>query len=105
MQVDISFEFAKVFNIDKLVHVAKGQQFSIFTDSTDKVNFFSNNDATLAINASDNAADITATGLGESILLIMDANFTIVKTLIFLVLDSIQEPATSLNTSTENLPK
>lgn len=105
MQIDISFDFAKIFNIDKFVNVVKGQKFSLITDSALKISFFSNNDPVLAISNTDTSADIEATDVGQSTMLLMDSNSTILKTLIFVVVDSIQEPAANLNASSEVVNK
>lgn len=104
MNVDIDFEFAKIYNIYKQVDVVIGQKFSLFTDSTDKVNFASINDAALKLTESDTSFDAEATAVGNSVILIMDANFGILKQLVFNVVGSITEPANNLG-ATADLPQ
>lgn len=79
MQVDIQFDFAKVYNIEKKIDVAKGQKFSLLTDLTGESKWFSDNDPVLSINKSGNNADVEATGLGTSTILIMGTDFGIEK--------------------------
>lgn len=96
MQVDISFEFAKIYNIQKWVHVVKCQKFSLFTDATTPILFFSDNDPVLGLSANGASVDMEATNLGDSTLLIMDEGHNILKELVFSVVDLIIEPAKDL---------
>lgn len=102
MQVDISFVNAKVYNIERF-DVVIGQKFSLFTDSGIPLSWFANNDQVLNVIDNDSSADVEATGLGKSIILIMDATVKegddpkVVKKLIVNVVNAIVEQAKNLN--------
>lgn len=100
MNVDVSFSNAKVYNIERF-DVVIGQKFSLFTDSAEPIKWFSDNDPVLAISANGMNADIEATGLGESIIFIMDAAFTVIKKLTIKVVSAILEPAATLGLSSD----
>lgn len=105
MQVDISFDFAKVYNIEK-ADVVIGQKFSLFSDATTQTQWFSNNDSVLSLKVIGNNADAEATELGDSIILIMDASFAIQKQLSIRVVDAIVPMATDLGlTASLPIPK
>ncbi len=95
MNVDISFDFAKIFNIQKWVHVVKGQKFSLFTDAEGEIKFFTDNDPVLNLSPTGPNVDIEATELGDSTLLILDNNFSVIKEIVFSVVSSIN-PAEKL---------
>lgn len=105
MHVDVSFSFAKVYDITTF-DVVLGQKFSLLTDWVGTSNWFANNDPVLSLNVSGNAADVEATGLGTSVILIMDASDTVVKKLTIKVVDAIVEPAKDLGlTADAPIPK
>lgn len=97
MQVDVSFEFAKVYNIDKF-DVVTGQKFLLTTDGDGTQRWFADNDAVLNIIQKNNTAAVEATAIGLSTILIMDNSFDVIKTLAINVVDAIVEPAIDLGT-------
>lgn len=99
MQVDISFEFAKVYNIEK-VDIVKGQKFNLFTD-TEGVRWFSENDPVLSFKVIGKDVEGQAEEIGVSTILIMDAAYAILKTLLITVVDAIIPMATSLGATVD----
>jgi hypothetical protein len=95
MHVDVSFSFAKVYDVAKF-DVVLGQKFSLLTDFVGTSNWFANNDPVLSLSVSANTADIEATGLGTSTILIMDESMAVIKTLTIRVVDAIIEPVKDL---------
>lgn len=98
MQADISFEFAKAYNVEK-VDVVKDQKFTINTDFTAPSKWFSDNDPVLSLVVDGNSAEGEARELGTSTILIMGENFGIEKTLTINVVQSIEPMATELSVS------
>jgi len=78
MQVDVSFEFAKVYNIDT-IDVVKGQKFSFQVDGDGR--WFSDNDDVLSLKVTGKEAEASADAEGTTTILIMDESFAIQKTL------------------------
>jgi hypothetical protein len=99
MQVDVAFDFAKVFDINRL-NVVKGQKFTLLTDGTNQ-KWFADNDEVLEIKNAGTKGDITATGLGTSTILLMGPDKNVLKELTISVLESIEPEATKLNMSAE----
>jgi hypothetical protein len=99
MQVDISFDFAKVYNIDK-ADVVSGQKFTLSTDF-DNGKWFSDQDQVLSLKVSGRDAEATANEVGTSTILIMDSSFTIQKQLVIKVVEQILPMAQSLNPEAE----
>jgi hypothetical protein len=95
MQVDASFQYAKVYDINKM-DVVKGQKFDLNTDYNGTSKWFSDNDPVLELKVTGNDAEATAMGIGTSTVLIMDQNKTVIKELTISVVDSIAPMATSL---------
>lgn len=96
MVVDVSFEFAKVYNIEKF-DVVKGQKFTLFTDAAPTpIKWFADNDAALSIIEGDTSADIAATNIGLATILIMDNSLNKLKELTINVVSAIVEPAKDL---------
>ena len=100
MQVDISFEFAKAYNVTK-VDIVKGQKFSILTDTEEPTRWFADNDKVLSIDTVGNNSDCVADNLGTSVILIMNPDMQIIKELTIKVVDSIVEPAKDLGLSAD----
>lgn len=99
MVIDVKFDFAKVYDITKF-DVSIGQKFSLLTDDTTSLKWFSDNDPALAMDVKDTGiVEVEATTVGTSIILIMDANFNPLKQLTINVVDKILNPATDLNLS------
>lgn len=98
MQVDVKFDFAKVYDISTF-DVVKGQKFSLFTDFVGVSNWFSDNDPVLELNVIGSNAEITAAGNGKSVLLIMDEAYQVQKKLIITVVDAIIDPAADIGAS------
>lgn len=98
MVVDIYFEFAKVYNIERF-EVVKGQKFSLQSDATEKIKWFSDNDPVLSIETSQQGTSVTAeaTAVGETTILIMNEGFSELKRLSIRVVDKIEPQATDLN--------
>jgi hypothetical protein len=95
MQVDITFDFAKVYNIEK-ADVAMGQRFTLTTDAAETFRWFSDADPVLSMKVSGNGAEVEAKETGTSTILIMNEANGIEKTLVFKVVDSIEPMATDL---------
>jgi hypothetical protein len=95
MQVDITFDFAKVYNIDK-ADVVQGQRFTLNTDYAAASKWYSDNDPVLSLKVSGNSAEVEAKETGTSTILIMNEANGIEKTLVFKVVDSIQPMAADL---------
>jgi hypothetical protein len=100
MQVDVIFDFAKVYDINRM-EVAKGQAFQLVTDHTGISKWFADNDPVLAIVVTGNNAELFAKEKGTSTLLIMDENKTTLKEILISVVDAIIPQATSLNLSAD----
>ena len=101
MIVDVKFDFAKVYDINKF-DVAIGQKFSLMTDNTDSLKWFSDNDPALAMDITDSGVvNVEATAKGTSVILITNENFTLpaLKQLTINVVDKVLDPATDLNLS------
>jgi hypothetical protein len=64
MQVDVKFDFAKVYNTDRF-DVVNGQKFSLITGSQQPLRWFADNDPALKIDAHDTDADFEATATGQ----------------------------------------
>lgn len=93
MQIDVSFDFAKVYNIEK-VDVVKGQSFSFQADADGE--WFSNNDEVLSLKVIGRDAQATADTIGTTTILILDEAFTILKTLTVNVVSEIVQRAVTL---------
>lgn len=100
MNVDVSFQFAKVYNIDTF-DVVKGQKFSLFTDYAGSSRWLSENDPVLALLVTGNNADVEAVTVGTSVILIMDDNYQALKKLTIRVVDAIVEPVKDLGLTAE----
>jgi hypothetical protein len=94
MQVDISFDFAKVYNIEK-VDIVVGQKFTLITDY-DGGRYFSENDPVLSLKPIGRDVEGEANEVGTSTILIMDASFVILKTLTIQVVEAIAPLASTL---------
>jgi len=89
MQVDVVFDFARVYTVDNKIDVVKGQKFSLLTDLIGDSKWFSDNDHVLAIVVTGNNADVEATDIGTSTILIMGLNFGIHKELTITVVETV----------------
>lgn len=96
MKVDVSFSFAKVYNVDRLIDVVQGQEFTLITDTPS--NWYSDNDQALDVDG--NTGKVKAVGLGTSSILMTTGtpgkDFVVWKEIAVNVLPSIEDPATSL---------
>lgn len=81
MQVDISFSVAKVYDFKEWVDIVKGEDFVIHTDAANKIHFFSNNDEVLSLKEEGKDIKGNAKEIGNSTILIMDENYTRLKTI------------------------
>lgn len=100
MKVDISFDFAKVYDIER-ADVVKGQKFVLLTDWADNARWFADNDAVLSLNVTGANAALEATAIGTSIILIMGPELDLIKKLTIQVVDEILEPAKELGATAE----
>lgn len=102
MQVDVIFDFAKVYDISR-IEVASGQSFKlVISDGPQgQIRLFADHDEVLEINTSGNQIDLEAKEKGTSTLLIMDENKSIVKELTISVVDAIIPQATNLGLSAD----
>lgn len=82
--------------------VVKGQKFSLITDLTEPKEFFSNKDAVLSIDDNGMTAEVEATDLGKSMIIILEpGGLTMLKTITIEVVDAIVLPATNLGVSAD----
>ena len=95
MKVDVSFKFAKVYNIEN-IDVVKGQKFSLFTDAEMPIKWFSDNDPAISFVTKNNSVAAQATEIGKSTVLIMNQDFGTIKKLTINVVEEIVEPASDL---------
>lgn len=95
MVVDISFEFAKVYNIERF-DVVRGQKFTLLSDATEVIKWFADNDPVLSLVQSGASVEAEATAVGETTILIMNESFAELKRLSIRVVDKIEPQATEL---------
>jgi hypothetical protein len=102
MKVDLSLKNAKVYDVDR-IDVVKGETFSLTTDYDGHSRWFSDKDKVLKIFEADNAADIEATEIGASTIVIVgDQDFSVLKQITIRVVDAIVEPVKSLGLEAED---
>lgn len=96
MKVDVSFDFAKVYNVDKIIDVAQGQEFTLIADTPSK--WYSDNDQALDVNG--DTGKVKAVGLGSSSIIMTTGtpgkDFVVWKEITVNVLPGIEDPAASL---------
>lgn len=97
MQVDVSFPFAKIFNIPERVDAVLGQKFSLLTDSGINLLWFASGDKVLSIIEGSVSADLEATALGSSVIHITDTEEKLVRRIVINVVQAIVEEANNLN--------
>lgn len=96
MTVDVLFDFARVYNI-KQIDVVKGQKFSLLTDLKAPSRWFSDNDPVLSMIVKDNSAEVEATAIGQTSILILGLDLGKVGDEIKInVVESIARPAADL---------
>ena len=100
MKADISFEFAKVYDVDT-VDIVMGQKFSILTDHDGPSQWFTDNDKVLSVDVNENIADLEATSIGKSTILIMNPDLLIIKKITINVVEKIVQPAADLGVSAD----
>lgn len=94
MQIDIAFDFAKVYNIER-ADVVVGQSFTLLSDF-DNGKWFSDNDPVLSLRVNGKDADVVANEKGSTTILIMNSVLEVQKILTINVVDTIVTPASSL---------
>jgi hypothetical protein len=90
MKVDISLDNVKVYNIEDRVDIVKGEKFSLFTDATQPIHFFSNNDFVLDLKDTGKDLEGEAKEIGTSTILMMDSDFQRLKTININVVASVE---------------
>ena len=95
MQVDILFDFAKVYNVNT-IDVVKGQKFALVTDLKAPSRWFSDNDPVLSMIVKDNNAEVEATGIGKTSILILGMDLAKLTEIKINVVESIPRPAADL---------
>lgn len=95
MQVDIVFDFAKVYNIDR-ADVVQGQSFELMTDY-DNGRWLSENDEVLSIKVNGKDAKLQALEVGLSTIIIADQALVHQKQIIINVVEKIEPMAATLN--------
>jgi membrane carboxypeptidase/penicillin-binding protein PbpC len=100
MQVDVIFDNAKVYDVNRM-EVAQGQNFQLITDYTAPSRWFLDNDEVLSAKVRGNNAELSANEKGTSTLLIMDEQFQTIKTLTISVVDAVVSQATDLGLHTD----
>lgn len=101
MQVDVLFDFARVYNINTF-DVVKGQKFALLTDLKAHSRWFSDNDPVLSMIVKDNSAEVEATGIGQTSILILGMDLGKLAEIKINVVESIARPATDLGLSASN---
>lgn len=96
-KVDVSFEFAKIYDVQTQLDVVLGQKFTVFTNFEGPGQWFANNDPVLKLDANGNNCGFETTALGKSIVRLMNEEVT-VKKLTINVVEAIVEPAATLGT-------
>lgn len=99
MQIDVSFDFAKVYNVDT-IDVVKGQKFSFQADGDGR--WFSDNDEVISLKVTGKEAQVSADTVGLTTILIMDDTFTTLKTLTVNVVSEIVQQAVTLGATSGN---
>lgn len=99
MQVDISFDFAKIYNIEK-ADIVVGQRFTLLTDY-EGGRYFSENDPVLTLKPMGKDVEGEANEIGTSTILIMDNAYAILKTLTINVVSAIIPMATNLGATVD----
>lgn len=94
MQIDIAFEFAKVYNIER-ADVVMGQNFTLLSDF-DNGKWFSDNDPVLSLRVNGKDADVVANEKGSTTILIMNSVLEVQKILTINVVDAIVPLASDL---------
>jgi hypothetical protein len=95
MSIDISFPFAKVYHMTH-ADVVVGQKFSLISAFTERVQWFANNDPVLSLKESGNVAQVEATTVGQSTILILNESLTVLKKIIIRVVENIDGDVTDL---------
>jgi hypothetical protein len=95
MQVDIVFDFAKVYNIDR-ADVAQGQKFELLTDY-ENGRWLSEYDEVLSMKVNGKDAKLQALEVGVSTIVITDQALAIQKQITINVVEKIEPMAASLN--------
>ena len=102
MKVDVSFDFAKVYNVDKQIDVVQGQEFTLTTDTAAK--WYSDNDAVLDVTQDGNNGKVKAVGLGTSSVIMTTGtpgkDFVIWKEIVIQVVAEVAGPAVDLGATT-----
>lgn len=100
MQVDINFAYAKVYDMHR-AEIVLGQKFSLFANFEGEKKWFADNDKVLALGADGNKAEVEATGVGTSVILIMTPQLRVLKKITIIVVDAIAEPAKELGVTAD----
>ena len=95
MQVNIAFNFAKIYDITSF-DVVKGQKFQLQSDF-DNGRWFADNDPVLSLNVHGPNADAEATEIGQTTILIMDDLLHIKKQVNINVVQEVFEIASTLD--------
>lgn len=97
MQVNISSEFMKAYNVEKVDIIVGTKCFIELVDHTALTQWFSNNDPVLDLKVNGNVSEVQAKEEGRVTLLIMDGSYGVLKTIILNVLPKIDIPAVALS--------
>jgi len=100
MQVDVTFPYAKIFDIHR-GEIVLGQKFSLLANFEGEKKWFADNDKVLALDAEGNKAELEATGIGTSLILIMTPQLRVLKKITIKVVDAIIEPAKELGVTAD----
>lgn len=101
MQVDILFDFARVYNINTF-DVVKGQKFALVTDLKAPSRWFSDNDPVLSMIVKDNSAEAEATELGQTSILILGLDLSKLVEIKINVVEKIARPVTDLGLTADS---
>lgn len=95
MQVDVLFDFGRAYNVNTF-DVVKGQKFALVTDLKASARWFSDNDPVLSMTVKDNSAEVEATGIGKTSILILGMDLAPLVEIKINVVESITRPAIDL---------
>lgn len=96
MQVNATFDFARIFDISKM-EIVKGQAFSLDTAEPGQLKWFSDNDPVLSLEVKGGNAEGKALQVGTSEIIIMSVDYISKKKLFISVVDSVSAPAVKLD--------
>lgn len=100
MKIDALFVSSLVYDVQYRIDIVKDSICTLFPDSMDGIEVYSNNDEVLSLTIVGNEIAVKADNLGESKIRFMQES-TIVRELLFVSMESLGPPAASLGIEAE----